>query len=106
MRGPNDPVVQHVAVLRHEDDGAGGMLGGGLLADGLVNGRVEWLSQRLDAAAVMFGQSRFQPLGDHRWELRLASPLTSVARGTLTVAISDRVGNWSRIERTFSIGAK
>jgi hypothetical protein len=46
---------------------------------------------------------KFQPKGDSVWELRLAAPLAPVARGKLTVAIKDRQGNISRIERTFSV---
>jgi hypothetical protein len=46
---------------------------------------------------------KFQPKGDGVWELRLAAPLARVARGKLTIAIKDRQGNTSRIERTFSV---
>jgi hypothetical protein len=35
--------------------------------------------------------------------LPLAKPLDGLARGKLTVAVKDRQGNVTRIERTFSI---
>jgi hypothetical protein len=47
---------------------------------------------------------RFPALSDHRWELKLASPITELQRGTVTVSIKDLEGNISRIERTFSVG--
>jgi hypothetical protein len=46
---------------------------------------------------------RFKDLPDSRWELKLARPITELRRGQLTVAIKDRQGNVSRIERSFSI---
>ncbi len=60
----------------------------------------------LDGAAP--GQdlaSRFQPKGDGIWELKLARPVTSLAKGKLTVSVKDRQGNRSRIERSFSVAA-
>jgi hypothetical protein len=47
--------------------------------------------------------SRFRPKGDGVWELKLARPLTGLAKGKLTVAVKDRQGNVSHIERTFSV---
>jgi mono/diheme cytochrome c family protein len=44
---------------------------------------------------------KFQAKGDGVWELRLAAPVAPLARGKLTIAIKDRQGNTSRIERTF-----
>jgi hypothetical protein len=38
-------------------------------------------------------------------ELKLAAPIKSLARGTLTVSVKDRQGNLTRIERTISVGA-
>jgi hypothetical protein len=49
--------------------------------------------------------SKFQPKTQGVWELKLSTSLTSLARGKLTVAVKDRQGNVTRIERTFSIGA-
>src|SRR5262249_38999620 len=46
---------------------------------------------------------KFQALPDHRWELRLARPITELPRGKLTVSVKDVQGNVSRIERTFSV---
>lgn len=47
--------------------------------------------------------SKFQALPDYRWELTLATALTHLPRGTLTVFVKDRQGNVTRIERTFSV---
>jgi hypothetical protein len=47
----------------------------------------------------------FLALGDGVWELRLAAPVVPPARGKLTIAIKDRQGNTSRIERTFSVNS-
>ena len=38
-------------------------------------------------------------------ELRLATPVKNLERGTLTVSVRDRQGNEARIERTISVGA-
>jgi len=37
------------------------------------------------------------------WELTLARPLTQLPKGKLTVAVKDRQGNETRIERTFTV---
>jgi len=50
--------------------------------------------------------SRFQALPDHRWELRLASPIATLTKGKLTVSVKDHQGNITRIERTFSVSAQ
>jgi len=47
---------------------------------------------------------KFRPLTQGVWELTLAQPIKYLPHGKLTVAIKDRQGNVSRIERTFSIG--
>ena len=44
---------------------------------------------------------KFTPLGGGVYELKLTTP-AEVARGKLTVAVKDRQGNVTRIERTFS----
>ena len=49
---------------------------------------------------------KFKPLPDSRWELKLARPIMDLPRGKLTVAVKDRQGNTSRMERTFSVGKK
>ncbi len=46
---------------------------------------------------------KFKALPGNRWELRLSTPITNLDRGKLVVAIDDRAGNRSQIERTFSI---
>ncbi len=47
--------------------------------------------------------SKFQPKTQGVWELKLAKPITDLAKGKLTVSVKDRQGNLSKIERTFSI---
>ena len=49
--------------------------------------------------------AKFKALPDARWELQLARPIPSLARGKLTVSIKNQQGNLSRIERTFSVGS-
>src|SRR5262249_5729286 len=56
------------------------------------------------AAAGADLAKQFRPVAQGVWELRLARPLTELRRGRLTVAVKDRQGNVSRIERTFSVG--
>jgi hypothetical protein len=48
---------------------------------------------------------KFSPGGVGVWELKLNGPITTLPNGTLTVAVKDRQGNETRIERTFSIRA-
>ena len=48
--------------------------------------------------------SRFKATTPGVWELRLAKPITALAKGMLTVSIKDRQGNVSRVERTFWVG--
>ena len=54
------------------------------------------------AAAGQNLASRFKALPGGRWELRLATALTARPQGKIIVAIKDKAGNISRIERTFS----
>jgi len=49
---------------------------------------------------------KFKALPDSRWELTPARPIRELPRGKLTVAVKDRQGNVSRIERTFSVAPK
>ncbi len=49
--------------------------------------------------------SKFQKKSQGVWELKLSSPLKQLPSGTLKVAIRDRQGNWSRIERRFQVGS-
>jgi hypothetical protein len=58
----------------------------------------------LDGAAAGVNLApRFKNTGDGVWELRLATPVASLAHGQLTVEVKDRQGNLSRIERTLSV---
>jgi hypothetical protein len=47
--------------------------------------------------------SKFKPKTQGVWELKLAKPITELAKGKLTVSVKDRAGNISRSERTFSV---
>jgi hypothetical protein len=49
---------------------------------------------------------KFRSTAPGVWQLELPRPITTLAAGKLTVAVKDRQGNLTRIERTFSIGAK
>jgi hypothetical protein len=48
---------------------------------------------------------KLQPIGEQRWELKLARPIAALPRGRITVSVKDRQGNTTRIERTISIGS-
>ncbi len=58
-----------------------------------------------DAPAGQNLAAKFHELPGSRWELKLAKPVTSLPRGTLTVAVKDRQGNTARLKRTFAVGA-
>ena len=58
------------------------------------------------AAAGADLAKKFRPVTRGVWELRLARPLTELRQGRLTVAVKDRQGNLSRIDRTFSVGKR
>lgn len=47
--------------------------------------------------------SKFQPKSQGVWELKLATPIAKLAMAKLSIAIRDRQGNWSRLERRFQI---
>jgi hypothetical protein len=47
---------------------------------------------------------KFKAKGDGIWELVLSKPLAALQQGKLTVAVKDRQGNLTRIDRAFSIG--
>ena len=49
---------------------------------------------------------KFRSVAPGVWELKLSRPITDLPRGKLTVAIKDRQGNVTRIERTFSVAAR
>jgi hypothetical protein len=60
-----------------------------------------------DLDGVAAGQDlakRFRPVTDGVWELKLSRTVTELPQGRLTVAVKDRQGNVSRVERTFSVG--
>jgi hypothetical protein len=48
--------------------------------------------------------AKLKPKSEGVWELALATPLSALPKGKLTVSVKDRQGNTSRIERTFSVG--
>jgi hypothetical protein len=47
--------------------------------------------------------SRFTEKTQGVWELKLSRPLSPLEHGRLTVSVADRQGNFSRIDRTFSV---
>ncbi len=59
-----------------------------------------------DIAAGENLASKLRSTGQGIWEYRLERPITSLSRGRLTIAVADRQGNVSRIERTIRVGAK
>lgn len=48
--------------------------------------------------------SLFKPLSQGVWELKLSTPFQASSRHRLSVAVKDKQGNLSKIERTFFIG--
>jgi len=48
--------------------------------------------------------AKFRPKTPGVWELPLTGPIMQLPRGQLTVAVKDRHGNLTRLERTFSVG--
>lgn len=46
---------------------------------------------------------RFKQKTQGIWELTLTKPVTTLAKGKLTVSVMDRQGNTSRVERSFSV---
>ena len=50
--------------------------------------------------------ARFKPVAPGTWELKLAKRVNSLPQAKLTVAVKDRQGNTSRIERAFSVGSE
>ncbi len=55
------------------------------------------------AAAGQNLAAKFKPVSAGVWELKLARPITELAKGKLTVSVKDKQGNVSRIERTFTV---
>jgi hypothetical protein len=49
--------------------------------------------------------SRFEEKTDGVWELKLATPITQLEHGKLMIAVRDKQGNLTSIERTFSVSA-
>jgi hypothetical protein len=47
--------------------------------------------------------AKFRAVGDGVWEMKLARPVTDLARGALTVSVKDKQGNQARIIRRFSV---
>ena len=50
--------------------------------------------------------SRFRSVGPGILEYRFERPIAALSRGVLTVAVADRQGNISRVERTIRVGTK
>jgi len=47
---------------------------------------------------------KFREKSQGVWEWRLAKPVMELPHGTLTMTVSDRQGNVTRVERTFTVG--
>ena len=47
--------------------------------------------------------SKFKQVNPGVWELRLAKGIDELPRGKLTVAVRDRQGNRTHLERTFAV---
>jgi hypothetical protein len=47
--------------------------------------------------------ARFRPKSAGVWELALGTPLTDLPGGKLTVSVTDRQGNTTRVERLLSV---
>ena len=47
--------------------------------------------------------AQFKPTAQGVWEFKLTTPIVDLPKGKLTVAVKDREGNLTRIERAFSI---
>jgi hypothetical protein len=46
---------------------------------------------------------KFKSTGPGVWELPLSEPIKNLASGRLSVAVKDKQGNWTRIDRSFSV---
>ena len=47
----------------------------------------------------------FRPHGDGIWRAALSSPVMSIDDARLLLEVKDHQGNWTRLDRTFSVGA-
>jgi hypothetical protein len=71
------------------------------------NSFVVWADFDIDGVAA--GENlapRMKESSEGVWQLDLAKPITSLARGTLTVTTRDRQGNTTKLARTFSVRQK
>jgi hypothetical protein len=50
--------------------------------------------------------TKFRPVSQGVWELKLSRPIIDLPKGKVMVSVKDRQGNVTRIERTFSIAAR
>ena len=71
---------------------------------------IDWVSFRVTADFAVDGLGpgtdlgvMFNDKGDGVWELKLVQPIERLPRGKLVVAVKDRQGNVTRIEREFSV---
>jgi hypothetical protein len=92
--GVNGPLTR-ILVGMHDYDTGLDMTSFQVVADFSVDG----------VAAGQNLATKFKAKSPGVWELTLVRPLTELARGKLTVSVSDRQGNTTRIERTLFIKA-
>ena len=48
--------------------------------------------------------AKFKPKSQGVWELKLPKPISQLSNAKLIVSVKDKQGNWTRIERDFSVG--
>jgi hypothetical protein len=92
-RAGANPELTRILVGMHDYDTGLDMDSFRVVADFEING----IAAGQDLAA------KFKAKSPGVWELKLSRPITRLAKGKITVAVKDRQGNLSRIERTLSV---
>jgi hypothetical protein len=90
--GANDPITR-LLIGMHDYDSGLDLNSLSVVADFPVGG----------VAAGQNLAGKFKALPDGRWEWTLSEPIKDLRLGKLAVAVKDRQGNTTRIERTFSV---
>lgn len=88
-----NPPLKRILIGMHDYDSGLDPKSFEVTADFSLNGRDAGVNLARD----------FQSTGDGVWELKVATPLASLANGRITVSVRDRQGNTSKIVRTFSV---
>jgi hypothetical protein len=90
--GANGPVTRILIGMHDYDSG---------LDSGSLEVRANFAINGIAAGENL--ADKFQPRSQGVWELKLSQPVTQLAAAKLTVAVKDRQGHWSRIERRFHV---